>query len=90
MEPQPILAVSTEQAPSIKDEKFSHFCVDAKLLKQHVEHDYYVRNLVSIERFLRKFLSLLGIDYDTVFQPCEQELHRLRDRVFLRNYYKAN
>ena len=69
----------------------AHFCTDAKSLKNLVENEgFYGPRLVSMERFLRRLLSLLGLDYDVVFQPCEQELHRLRDQVYLRQFYEAN
>ena len=33
---------------------------------------------------------MLDLDYETVFQPCEQALHKLRDKEFLKRYYNAN
>jgi hypothetical protein len=70
----------------------AHFSLDLKAFKSLLtsENFSYGQRLVSLERILRTFLHTLQLDYDTIFWPCERELHKLRDKAFLREYYKLN
>lgn len=37
-----------------------------------------------------RMLTLLGLSYEALFTAEERELHQLRDKAWLRNFYKDN
>jgi hypothetical protein len=69
----------------------AHYFTDGEKLKATLDVTEYNSRLTPFyQEFLRQFLTLIGMSYEVVFSPCEQQLHALRDRVYKRQFYLDN
>ena len=70
----------------------AHFFTTSDALKRLIESEEIGNAYMNcfLQESLQTFLSLTGLAYDDLYAPCDQELHRLRDQVYLRKFLEMN
>lgn len=70
----------------------AHFFVSSGSLKRLIESEEIGNAYMNcfLQESLQTFLSLFSIDYDDLYAPYDQELHKLRDMVYFRKFLEMN